>query len=230
MYPSISDHLLLWIFGFILPFLSGWQSQGKLATLYLNETSRKKFYFSNSLVLGGMAAITILNWLWHKRDFKLMGFRLPDASSLTFPLAALLLGLYITDVVYSLRLQRKNPEHSNSTDSMPFLPEKSRELPAYLVLCVSAAVFEEIVFRGFMVTYFVDPAKSDFPWIAIVFPAVLFSMAHYYQGLAAVIKIFVLSALLALLFLTSQSLIWVMIIHFIIDASGGIIALSIKKK
>jgi membrane protease YdiL (CAAX protease family) len=230
MYPAFSDHVLLWIFGLVLPFLSGWQSQSKLAFLHFSEATRRKFYFSNSLVLGAMAAITVLNWLWHKRDFEEMGFRQSQLIQHYWPLAALILGLYLADVVYSIRNAQKYPDLLKKEDFMAFLPERWREIPAYSVMCISAAVFEEIVFRGFMVTYFIDPASTDIPWIAIFFPAILFGMAHYYQGLAAVLKIFVLSLLLAILFIQTKSLIWVMIIHFIIDFSGGLIAVVLPKK
>jgi membrane protease YdiL (CAAX protease family) len=120
--------------------------------------------------------------------------------------------------------------HEQWESSVPFLPENYRELPAYTVMCVTAGVCEEIMYRGFLVNYFIDPLKPGFPWMAAIFPAVLFSIAHFYQGYIAMFKIFLLSLLFALIFIFSKSLLFVIIIHFLIDLTGGVMAIKIKDK
>jgi membrane protease YdiL (CAAX protease family) len=72
--------------------------------------------------------------------------------------------------------------------------------------------------------------KPGFPWMAAIFPAVLFSIAHFYQGYIAMFKIFLLSLLFALIFIFSKSLLFVIIIHFLIDLTGGVMAIKIKDK
>jgi membrane protease YdiL (CAAX protease family) len=71
--------------------------------------------------------------------------------------------------------------------------------------------------------------KDGFPFMAAIFPAVLFSLAHFYQGYKAMAKIFLLSALIALIFIFSKSLVIVVIIHFLIDFVGGLAAMRMKK-
>jgi membrane protease YdiL (CAAX protease family) len=97
-------------------------------------------------------------------------------------------------------------------------------------MCITAGVCEEILYRGFLVNYFIDPMKDGFPWMAGVFPSVLFSIAHFYQGYMAMFKIFLLSLLFGLIFIFSQSLLFVVIIHFLIDFTGGVLAISIRQK
>jgi membrane protease YdiL (CAAX protease family) len=81
-----------------------------------------------------------------------------------------------------------------------------------------------------MVTYFLPGFPGSFPWMALLFPALLFSLAHYYQGWHAVIKIYILSVLLAGIYLASGSL-WIgMGIHFLIDLTGGILAVALKDR
>jgi membrane protease YdiL (CAAX protease family) len=107
------------------------------------------------------------------------------------------------------------------------LPEKTRELPSYIILCLCAGIFEEIIYRGFMVTYFLplNGTENEIPWMAIFAPSVLFSLAHTYQGWTAVIKIFIFSLLLGVIFIITKSIYPTMILHFLIDLVGGIVAM-----
>ncbi len=79
-----------------------------------------------------------------------------------------------------------------------------------------------------MVTYFLPRYNdsSGLPVLACVAPAFLFSLAHYYQGWHSMLKIFLLSLLLGIIFILSESLVIVMVIHFLIDLTGGIIAMK----
>jgi membrane protease YdiL (CAAX protease family) len=235
-FPAISDHLLVWVFGLALPFLSGVQSRQQMGDIVFTESVRRRFYLANSLFLAGAASLILLHWWWKDRPFAIMGFR-SDATvshpAATWSLVGLLAVMYIADLVYSVRKAARGESIEASLDEgTPFLPRKTRELPAYLLMCLSAGVFEEIIYRGFMVTYFL-PAynqREGLPILAILVPAFLFSLAHYYQGWQAVGKIFLLSVLLALIFLSSGSLWLVMFIHAVIDLAGGLLAMWLLKK
>ena len=54
-------------------------------------------------------------------------------------------------------------------------------LSVILHKCVLAAIFEEIVFRGFMFGQLFRYSKVGFFWSAL-FPAILFGLGHIYQG------------------------------------------------
>jgi membrane protease YdiL (CAAX protease family) len=178
-----------------------------------------------------MALVVMAIWYWNGRPFDMMGFRLPEPGWVAWVLSAVLVILYVADILYSmLSPEELAKTHEQWESSVPFLPEKYRELPAYTVMCITAGVCEEIMYRGFLVNYFIDPMKPGFPWMAGIFPAVLFSIAHFYQGYKAMFKIFLLSLLFALIFIFSRSLLFVMIIHFLIDLTGGILAIKLKSK
>lgn len=227
IYFNFLDFLLVLLFGVVLPFFSGLQSHKGLKDIHFDEYTRKRFYYSNSLMLGGMAMVILLIWWFFDRPFSLMGIRWPNNSTLVYMLMSVAVLLYFLDMLYSLW---KSKRTAHADPGIPFLPEKTKELPVYLLMCTSAAVFEEIVFRGFMVTYFIKPFEEGFPWMAAFFPALLFGIAHFYQGLLAVAKIFLLSAFFALIFIYSGSLIYVMIIHFFIDLIGGLATMYSAKK
>jgi membrane protease YdiL (CAAX protease family) len=230
MSPSIIDHILVLVFGLVLPFFSGIRGSEQLGNIHFDERTRRKFFISNSLLLWFLTAIVLLVWFLYDRPFSLMGFRKIEEGWMPWILTLVMVAAYTADMIYSIvspdELQKTQEQWESS---VPFLPEHYREIPAYTFMCITAGVCEEILFRGFMVTYFIDPMHTGFPWMAAVFPAILFSLAHFYQGYKAMIKIFLLSLLFALVFIFSKSLLIVIIIHFLIDFAGGIAAIRIKK-
>jgi hypothetical protein len=110
-----------------------------------------------------------------------------------------------------------------------FLPEQKSELTYYIILCICAGIFEEIIYRSFMVTYFLPTQQVGFPFIALFAPAILFSLAHYYQGWQAVFKIMLFSSLLGWIFIVSKSIYLNMFIHFMVDLISGILIMKSKK-
>ncbi len=235
-FPVLSDHILVLIYGLVIPFMSGVKSLENFDNIQFTESIRRRFYLANSLFLCLAAMVILATWWLHDRPFETMGFQLPldvKNSGLTFSLIALLAVLYTGDLLMSIRKWEKRDSSVDTLDdTTPFLPRKLRELPAYIVMCISAGVFEEIIYRGYMVTYFLPEYNfsTGLPILAVTAPAFLFSLAHYYQGWQAVLKIFLLSLLLGIIFLSSGSIWIVMIIHFLIDLIGGLVAMRLMNK
>lgn len=235
-FPSIADHILIWVFGIILPFISGLQSQLLAGSLQFNEYTRKKLYLSNSFMLAIAGSVVLVLWLFKERGLTSLGFSLPHLHNQYFTVFFLVVAFifgYVIDLFFSARKMNALKQEDNWFERSSFLPEKARELPAYVLLCLCAGVFEEIIYRGFMVTYFlpINGTESEIPWMAIFAPSVLFSLAHTYQGWTAVIKIFIFSLLLGVIFIITKSIYPTMILHFLIDLIGGIVAmLQFNKK
>lgn len=229
-FPSLADHILIWIFGIILPFVSGLQSQLLAGSLQFNEYTRKKLYLSNSLMLAIAGSSVLLLWLLKQRGLSTLGFSLPRLHNqyftVFFLVAAFIIG-YVIDLYFSAKKMNALKQEDNWFEKSSFLPEKTRELPFYIILCLCAGIFEEIIYRGFMVTYFLplNGTENEIPWMAIFAPSVLFSLAHTYQGWTAVIKIFIFSLLLGVIFIMTKSIYPTMILHFLIDLVGGIVAM-----
>ena len=231
MIPTLIDQLLVMVLGLVLPFFSGIRGSEQMHKVHFDERTRRRFFLSNSLVLWMLAAVVMGIWYWNERPWSLMGFQKIVNQSMTWVATAAFVVFYALELIqnYYQRDQQQN-SLEQLDNSVPFLPESYRELPAYTLLCLSAAICEEIMYRGFMVNYFINPMKDGFPWIAVIFPAVLFSIAHFYQGYEAMGKIFILSALFGVIFIFSKSLLIVIILHFLIDLFGGVVAIRHKKK
>jgi membrane protease YdiL (CAAX protease family) len=140
--------------------------------------------------------------------------------------------IYLVDTVITLS-SKKGIDKSidNWKKRTPFLPTKRNELPEYFLLCFSAGVFEEIVYRGYLINYcwYLFDGYNYQQLLSILLPAFVFSVAHFYQGGKAVIKIFVLAAVFGYLFVFSGSLLIVMILHFLVDAVGGLLTMKYIK-
>ena len=233
-FPSFADHSLIWIFGIILPFLSGLQSEKLRGAIQFDASSRKKLYLGNSFMLAISGSSVLVLWLIKDRSFSELGF---TKSIEITPMVWGIIGLFVIAYLIDLFITLKELNKSNGTnekdwfEKSSFLPEKIRELPAYILLCICAGVFEEIIYRGFMVTYFLtNQDGTTFPIIAIMAPSILFSLAHYYQGWTSVLKIFIFASLLSGIFIVSKSIYPTMVLHFLIDLTSGLIIMKKNKR
>lgn len=230
-FPSIADHAVVWIFGIILPFLSGLQSEKINGEIVFNPETRKKLYLGNSLMLAISGLLILGTWFFKKRPFAYLGFKALDhfSTSLIFPLIFFIVA-YIIDLLKTKKqLSTDTPKNDVEWfEKSSFLPEQKSELKYYIILCMCAGIFEEIIYRGFMVTYFLPTEQSEFPFLALFAPAILFSLAHYYQGWQAIFKIMLFSSLLGWLFIVSKSIYLNMFIHFMVDLVSGILIMNSK--
>jgi len=233
-FPSLADHSLIWIFGIVLPFLSGSQSEKLRGSIQFDASSRKKLYLGNSFMLAISGSSVLVLWLIKDRSFSELGFtKSIEITPMVWGIISLFVIAYLLDLFITLKeLNKSNgTKEKDWFEKSSFLPEKIRELPAYILLCACAGVFEEIIYRGFMVTYFLtNQDGTTFPIIAIVAPSILFSLAHYYQGWSSVLKIFIFASLLSGIFIVSKSIYPTMVLHFLIDLTSGLIIMKKNKR
>ena len=227
-FPAISDHIIAFLFGMVLPVFSGFRAARGFKTLRFDEAQRRRFYFFNSLFLWTVTIIVLLNWWLHGRCAADLGItKSPQFPAIVIILSGGFIVLYILEIAISAG-NETGMKKKHWTEVAPFLPDSYRQLPAYIFMCVTAGICEEIIFRGFLITYTKTFFETDLP--AILIPAAVFAVAHYYQRTSAVIKIFLLSVIFGFIFLRSGSLWIVMFLHFAIDLAGGLIIMKYHYK
>ena len=90
----------------------------------------------------------------------------------------------------------------------------------------TAAFLEELLWRGYLMNRLVDlqGKETKLAWvIALVASAIIFGLAHTYQGLGGVIKIATFGLLFGAAFLTVRRNLWLVIIaHALLDTIGFI--------
>jgi membrane protease YdiL (CAAX protease family) len=101
------------------------------------------------------------------------------------------------------------------------LPKTGFELALWLLLSATAGLCEEIMFRGYLQKQFRAATRST--TAAIVLQAVVFGIAHAYQGARRIILIAVFGALFGMLAAWRKSLRPGMIAHAAQDAISGIV-------
>lgn len=231
-FPAIADHILALLYGLVIPFVSGIRS-AKLfreQAVFFDSATKRRFYLGNSFFLFATAFSVLLIWKLYERPFSVLGFQWPEEQQLSLSLYLCLLfgACYLMDLFQGIGEAARKAAHQEEADlQTPFMPTLLAEMPAYTIMCISAGVFEEIVYRGFLVRY-AEALTNNLPgaalW-AVLAPALLFSIAHYYQGAKAVFKILVLSLLFGMIFWYSGSLLLVILLHFAVDFISGWISL-----
>lgn len=88
-------------------------------------------------------------------------------------------------------------------------------LPALIVMMVFVALWEEVVFRGFLLTRLYVLFRRW--WVAILVSSVLFSWGHVYQGWVAVGVIGGLGIVLGALFVWRRSLLPPIVFHVVFN-------------
>lgn len=226
--PFLIDHIIFILFGLLLPANSMLRSKQQLQSIEDWDTPMKvAVYRGNSLFLWFIAFIIIIVWMATGRPLALLGFRppLPGSLPMTGLISLIFLAAYTidvgTDLMNSKAIEKARKHLYKHT---PFIPATNYEMKQFLLVAVTAGICEEIIFRGFFITYFLGLFGDNLQGqtIALVVPTLLFALAHYYQGWKAIGKIAILSLAFGLIFLISRSL-WVpMLLHFLVDWWSGL--------
>ncbi|HEX3580870.1 MAG TPA: CPBP family intramembrane glutamic endopeptidase [Thermoanaerobaculia bacterium] len=101
------------------------------------------------------------------------------------------------------------------------LPRDRRELGPYLLLCVVAAIGEEVTYRGVAYRLLIRLGLSI--WVAAAIMSVIFALAHSVQGWRSTIVIGVLAAGFHFIVIYSCGLLPAIVTHFVYDAVAGIV-------
>jgi membrane protease YdiL (CAAX protease family) len=100
------------------------------------------------------------------------------------------------------------------------LPVNSVELLPYCALAVTAGVCEEFLYRGFAMGALF---RVGFPaWAVVILAAVLFGLAHVYQGRSGILGTFVMGILFGVVRLAYDTLVPVIMTHTVVDLVAGI--------
>lgn len=91
------------------------------------------------------------------------------------------------------------------------LPQTSEERLLWMGFVLSAAICEEVVYRGYLLRQFNAAAGSQL--VAVVLQAVIYSCAHLTLGMPMVVSVGLLGVLLGLIAVWQRSLVPCMIVH-----------------
>lgn len=226
---TLWDHLFFILIAIVIPVLSLLRGQVNMEEVKLTVSDKKKFYLANAGVLWIGAIMVFLLWLLALRPLEEMGFKSPIMDLLVVGLTALFVVAYIIETYTELNREGNEDELLKSA---AFLPQNGQELSYFMILAISAGICEEVVYRGFLVNYLmevIDDRILAFN-VAVILPAVIFGIVHMYQGVKSVLKIAIMSLLFSTIFIFSESLLIVVLLHAGVDIAGGIIGMNISRR
>ena len=102
-----------------------------------------------------------------------------------------------------------------------FLPRRPEEIRGFLPLALTAGICEEVLFRGFLIWYLAAYVGT---WPAVAISTLVFALAHVYQGFGGTLKAGAAGAVMAVLYVTTGSLLLPVILHAATDVLGGLTA------
>lgn len=223
---KVLDHVLAFVICVVAPFVAFSSQRIPMDDLSFDTKEKVHLYHSNAmfLLITGLAVITV--WRITDKTIGALGFEWPVWHESLVWLFGLIAFLYCLEVFFQFGLKKWRIKSLSKTNlAIAFIPSNFREFLHFSTLALGAGIGEEIIFRGFLIQYIVFWVGDDITGFIFgaIFSSAIFAFLHGYQGYKSIIKIFFLSLLLAAIFIISHSLVFVMIIHALIDIiSGGI--------
>jgi uncharacterized protein len=173
--------------------------------------------------------------LWRTRAHGLspidLGLAIPKPG-LALITTILLSALILVNQIVALRRLREDP-HSATHGILPHLalkvfPQDAIERLGFTALVSTVAICEEVIYRGFAQRVFQDWAgvlgTGAAVVIGVVGAAVMFSLAHLYQGRRGLISTFVVGLLFSTVRAFTGSIVPASVAHFIADIIAGFLA------
>jgi membrane protease YdiL (CAAX protease family) len=150
------------------------------------------------------------------------GERLTDVR-LTFAVTvALIFVLAVVSAIVVWRVRRAQPAALSAGlgRMRNLVPAFGAEMAAFAVVCLTAGVCEELLYRGWLLNLLT--AATGSPWIAVAVSSITFGIGHAYQGIKGMLRTTFVGLQLAILFVAVGSLIPGQVLHAGVDLLAGI--------
>jgi len=213
------DFVLVVLAVVILPALSVLMGRGltgapagSLVPRYLFTTVRGWF----------VVGLVSLDWWWNGRPLAWLGLGIPiglygwvglgvDA------LLALAMASQLVRPLTALKPERLAALRRQMAE-IKILPRTQSEFLAFLLVAVTAGVWEELLYRGFLFWFFAGSGTIA----SIAISTIVFGAGHLYQGVRGAMRAFLLGLVFALAYAATGSLWWLILVHAMVDVFGGI--------
>ena len=219
---TLLDHIfVLVILSLVLP-IAGWKSFERFQARKKKSGGKHlvREYQRTILWFLFLAGVTLAVWIGNSRPVEsLFAFwNLSQYRELAV-IGCIVIG---TLVVIRPFVAIFSPEMSSQMadtlrDLGDFLPRTRYQLLWGVGVSIAAGIGEELVYRGYLLPYF----ESIMPMSAAMFvSSVIFGLAHLYQGVSGVITSALIGFLFSLLYLTTGTLLWPILLHALMDISA----------
>tara|TARA_R110000782_G_scaffold6347_1_gene21804 strand:- start:3324 stop:4046 length:723 start_codon:yes stop_codon:yes gene_type:complete len=184
------------------------------------ETDILSVEYMKTMAFHGMIAASVLvTWFVLGRDWTALGFTDPNLAG-QFRIGSLIAGALLIGMVLNLLgglvSGKGDAARLKAYGKLaPFLPKTPRQHRWGMAVSVSAGVAEEIAYRGFvmwMLAFFMPV------YAVIAVQALVFGLAHAYQGWGGAVGTAILGAVIGLVYWATGSLFLPILLHVLVDA------------
>ena len=215
-----------WVIFLFLGIVVPWRGAVRLKKLLAlaSVSTKEKLVLYGSTIAGQWAITGVVAWRALARGLSPGALGLAKCGGASTMLASLGLAAII-GTLHWLNLRRAGKSSGKAPELMRLLarrilPIKTVELLPYCALAVTAGVCEEFLYRGFAMGAL---SSVGFPASAVVLlTAVLFGLAHVYQGRTGILGTFVMGILFGGVRLAYDTLVPVVMMHIAVDLVAGI--------
>jgi membrane protease YdiL (CAAX protease family) len=228
--PHFTDYLFIALFAGALPLIEHFVFWPRFRAAIASGagSARIKGYRRVSIGQWLFAAAALAMWSADGRSMSALGLVPPTGWRLgaSFGVAIAILAL----AALQLRsVAAATPEQRQALGARlgrvgEILPRTRADHRWFMVLSLTAGVCEELLYRGFLI--WVLRASMGLP-AAAVLGVILFGAGHAYQGTSGLIKATAAGAVMTLIVLGTGWLIPAMIVHAVLDASGGTVGYAL---
>jgi uncharacterized protein len=198
-------------------------------SMFLTSQAQPSFNLvALSSILNDLALLSLVFYLLWRNGETLPHIGWTSRHLETEVLIGFVLFLPVVYVVGMIQTMLTHAGFSSLTQVPSFLiPSGKSGIALAVVLVIVVAIVEESIFRGYLLLRFMGIGNS--PAQAVIMSSLIFSLGHGYEGTAGVMAIFVMGAILAVIYLWRQSLVAPIIIHFLTDFSSIVISTLMQR-
>lgn len=221
--PASFDHFAILLLVGLVPFLAARRYRRLVGHIEAGRPLARIRAYRRAMAVQWILALGLVAaWLVADRALDVLGFALPGGWRLAVGAGVTGLGLaFLTGQWRAIRRMEAEDlsEMRNGISFIaPMLPRTDSEAAHFRALSVTAGICEEILYRGYLIWYL---AVFIGPWPAALAAGVLFGVLHLYQGTQGIVRTGAVGVVMGLLYVSSGSLLWPMILHAAVDLNGG---------
>jgi membrane protease YdiL (CAAX protease family) len=227
MSPGLLDHLFV-LLVLVLAFpIGGWWAYRRFLERLARDGERalvREYRITLVWLVGlGLGALAI--WLAGGRGLEALGLAAPRDGPSSGIISGVAIGasiaLVVRPVAAAISAKARAALRRQMAKLEAFLPKTGEQLAWGLIVSLFAGLCEEIAYRGYLIPY----CRFWLPeWPALVAAALLFGIAHLYQGPAGVLMTAVLGLGFGFIYVETGSLVLPIALHAAVDISAMVTA------
>lgn len=222
--------LILLFFAIAVPWLG--RRRIRLLMSAAQTEKRDRLLLYGSTFVFQWAAVGVIYWRskGHHISATDLGIAFRGPGLVAFVSVALCL-LIFANQVFSLRRLAARPQEIKGTAAqlaLKIFPQDNSERAAFLGLSATVAICEEFIYRGFA-QHILENWPVDYVAAGIFGSALLFALAHLYQGGRGLLSTFFVGVVFAGIRVWTGSLLPDILAHFVADSSAGLLAPGIMR-